>query len=572
MALCGAPSAPGALRGRSRWIFPALIGVRLRSLRNMLLEALFRSPFRVLLAFSFVLIIWAALYGLFFVIFHWLGRTPLESRVTIPLIFNFFFLAMFGLLIFSNAVIAYGALFTRNELPFLMTSPARPRDVVLLKYFETLLFSSWSLVLLGMPLMTAMAEATSEPDFFYLLFIAFFLAFIPIPGAIGLLLAWAVARYFPSNLKRALVGAAAGLGVGLLVWMTRSFRDMHQDLDSWLRGFMGQVRFLQSALWPNVWVTRGIDHATSADFESAFMYLAVTVSNALFLSLLAVWIVSRDFHAAYDRAVSARGPMRRNHFGPEDGFSSLAFAYLPMRQRLIAAKDLRAFFRDPLQWSQLVILFGLMTLYLPNIPSMHDDFAGSGWRVVIPWLNLCAVSLILATFTSRFVFPLVSLEGQQFWLVGLLPLRRREILRAKFCFAMTVTLAVALFTMLLAMFILQMNLGWSILHLAVTFAVCYGLCSLAVGIGARWPMFNQTNAARIASGLGGTVNLIASVILVVLVLALMGYASWDARFSSGDDPPGELAYWCCLGALGVSLLLGDLAMLLGIRHLESLEV
>ena len=35
----------------------------------------------------------------------------------------------------------------------------------------------------------------------------------------------------------------------------------------------------------------------------------------------------------------------------------------------------------------------------------------TSWGSLVPFLNLCAVTLILATFTSRFVFPMISLEG-----------------------------------------------------------------------------------------------------------------------------------------------------------------
>ena len=50
-------------------------------------------------------------------------------------------------------------------------------------------------------------------------------------------------------------------------------------------------------------------------------------------------------------------------------------------------------------------------------------------------MNLSVVGLLMSTFTTRFVFPLVSLEGRHFWLLGLLPLKRDTILWAKFLFS-----------------------------------------------------------------------------------------------------------------------------------------
>ncbi len=250
----------------------------------------------------------------------------------------------------------------------------------------------------------------------------------------------------------------------------------------------------------------------------------------------------------------------------------LVFFYLPRSLRLIAAKDLRTFLRDPLQWAQLVILFGLLVLYLTNMPTLRGQFSGSGWFLFIPFLNLCTVSLILATFTCRFVFPLVSLEGHQLWLIGLLPMPRGHILLAKFAFAMTVTLLVAVGAMTLAGIMLELDTVWFVIHLLVTVAVCFGLCGFAVGIGARLPMFHQTNVARIANGLGGTTNLLASLALVAGVLICVGIATWHSRGTRLDAlPDGESLAICAAAAL-ICLGAGLAALWMGTRHFKRLEV
>jgi hypothetical protein len=44
--------------------------------------------------------------------------------------------------------------------------------------------------------------------------------------------------------------------------------------------------------------------------------------------------------------------------------------------------------------------------------------------LLIGSLNLGVVGLILSTFTTRFVYPMISLEGRRFWILGLLPVHR----------------------------------------------------------------------------------------------------------------------------------------------------
>jgi ABC-2 type transport system permease protein len=319
-------------------------------------------------------------------------------------------------------------------------------------------------------------------------------------------------------------------------------------------------------------VASGIDHAMHGQIPTALLYLGVTVANALFLSWLAVMVVSRHFDSAYDRAGSTQATGARPATPAAGGPAGWAFCYLPRPMRLVAAKDLRTFFRDPTQWSQLTILFGLLVLYLTNMPTLRLQLTASGWLLMIPFLNLCAVTLILATFTCRFVFPLVSLEGQKLWLMGVLPIPRSRLLAAKLAFAMTVTLVVALAAMVVAVILLRLDAVWAAIHLGVTIAICFGLCGFAVGIGARLPMFKQTNPARIANGLGGTTNLLASIALVTISLAGVGVATWRSRYLGEGQLPDALSLLYCAGAMVFSILGGIGALVIGARHLDRIDV
>ncbi len=547
-----------------------LLRMKARATWNRVRQAVDQGPVRLAATLLLISLVWFGLYALFWLVFDQFRRTPLEATVALPLIFNFFFVALLLMLTFSNAIIAYGTLFGRRESVFLLTAPVRPRDVVSLKYLESLALSSWSLVLLGIPLMMAIADQAEEP-LFYLLFTAFFLAFIPIPGGFGLLFAWVAARFFPRRAIRLvtlLLGSSLG---GFLVWGLYSLQLGESPTESWLRDFLSRMSFVESAILPNYWIASGIDRAVHGQFADAALYLGVTAANALFVSWLAVTMVSCRFDAAFDRASAAGPRLGRSASQASGGIAGNLFAYLPVALRLIAAKDLRGFLRDPLQWSQLVILFGLLALYLTNMPTLRLQFSGTGWFLVIPFLNLCALSLILATFTCRFVFPLPSLEGQKLWLIGLLPLPLGDVLLAKFAFAMTVTTGVAVAAMALATVTLGIEPIWAVIHFLVTVAICFGLCGFAIGLGARFPVFREPNAARIANGFGGTANLLASVALVATVLAGVGVATWRCRSLPTGAWPDLISMALCFGAFLVSLFAGSLSLHVGIRHFNRVE-
>ncbi len=84
----------------------------------------------------------------------------------------------------------------------------------------------------------------------------------------------------------------------------------------------------------------------------------------------------------------------------------------------LVLKDARLFWRDPAQWIQFMIFFGLLCIYVLNLRNVAFNFQSPFWETMISYLNLAASSLTLSTLTTRFVFPQFSLEGRLLWIVG----------------------------------------------------------------------------------------------------------------------------------------------------------
>ena len=108
--------------------------------------------------------------------------------------------------------------------------------------------------------------------------------------------------------------------------------------------------------------------------------------------------------------------------------------------RALVLKDTRVFWRDPAQWTQVMIFFGLLTIYVLNLRNVAYDLQSPFWSTMISYLNLTACALTLSTLTTRFVFPQFSLEGRRLWIIGLAPLGLGRVLMQKFwssCLAAT---------------------------------------------------------------------------------------------------------------------------------------
>ncbi len=549
-----------------------LLRLKARALANHFLQTLRQAPAKIVSAVAAIALIWVGLEQLFELIFEMVRNDTYEGIVAIPLMLDFFFVALMFMLVFSNAIISYGSLFAKGEPAYLLTRPLRSSSVVLLKYLESLFFSSWSLLLIGIPLMLALARMTAgAPWYYYPLFGVFFLCFIPIPGAIGLLVAWAVGQWF-SRIARRMLFLSLSITLALLsVGLWRFWGPVHADSKIWLNQFFDRAAFIQGTFWPSRWVSSGLNHARDAQIPGAMFYLFLTFSNALFLSWVAIRVTGGRLLTAYDRVQGCEHKHRYDGRVTR-GFASVLFWYLPDHLREIALKDLRSFLRDPTQWSQLLILLALLGLYVINIPNVRlplnmDEF---GFQLLISFLTTTIIALFLATFTSRFVFPLVSLEAQRLWLIGLLPIPRGRVLIPKFVFSLTVTVAAGGSVMFLATLLSRTGGELLAINMLSIIAVCVGLCGMAVGLGARMPMVHEANPAKIANGLGGTINLVASIAMVTVMLAVILFLG--LRFRSLEAVVMDGTTIGLLATLAaVSTLSCVVPMRLGQRYFTRLE-
>ncbi len=248
-------------------------------------------------------------------------------------------------------------------------------------------------------------------------------------------------------------------------------------------------------------------------------------------------------------------------------------APLGSRVRPLVVKDIKTFFRDPVQWSQFLIFFGLLAIYFANLRTFQYHHRMAFWKNIIAQLNLAATCLTLSTFTSRFVFPQLSLEGRRFWILGLVPMPRWQILAGKLCFSAAGALAVSLSLVILSNGMLEVPRRVVALQLVSIAGISLGLSGMAVGLGALYPDFQEDNPSKIVSGFGGTLNLVLSLLLVGGVLLLQGTPC--TLYMTGRLTAEAFVPAAALAGGGILLLCGLAAVLplwLGLRAFERLEV
>jgi len=431
--------------------------------------------------------IWIGLYLFPYYGFEKIVELLREGSIADVMVSLFFFL-LTVMLIFSNGVIAYTALFRSREASFLNTYPCSPGTIFLYKMGESLAFSSWAFFLLGVPIMLAYGVHKHAPWYYYVAMPLFFICFILIPACIGALIALALSALLRPWVRRALIWAGITLGLAAVILGPIYVQAERKQANVFVATtLMRRMGLSHSVYWPSAWISRGLAICAGSpgaeDMGDALYYLGLLASNSLMLCVVACAFANRVYKKAWDLAHSTSSK-RRYRFLPFE-LSGCAPDW-PMFH--LVMKDLRTFVRDPVQWTQCAVLFGLLGLYILNLRNLRYPSAQLLWRNLTTLLNLASICLVLATLTTRFVFPMFSVVT--------------EVL------------------MITSDLMLAEPLGMILLHVYTVAMISVGLSGMAVGLSALYPNLRETSPAKIVSGFGGTLNLILSLLYVAIVVAL----------------------------------------------------
>lgn len=562
--------------------------LRRRMFRTIVRQTLRESWLQLAVMFTLSGILWLALFFLAIDGFVFLKNTiPADLLVeVIEVIFGVFFVTLMIMLAFSSAILLYGSLFRSPDVALLLTLPVRPERIFVFKYGDAFLLSSWAFLLLGTPVLLAYGVVFGAPWYYYLLMPLVLVAFTHIPSSAGALICLILVHRI---LRRpgviALSIAAVGvLGLAWGIWYIRTALSEQVLAPEWFQQIFARLRFTQHRLLPSWWLSSALLEASRFQPGESLAFFGVLVANALFFRQLGVWTAAGIFRHLFSESQGGNSRRRRARFHWLDqGIYSL-LGLFPPQTRLLLLKDFRLFRRDPVQWTQILIFFGLLVLYFLNIRRFSYETYYQGWVNMVSLLNLTVVALLLSTFTTRFIFPMISLEGRNFWILGLLPLKRQTLLWSKFWFATVGTVFPCCGLILLSDSMLGVSPAITLTHQLLCVSLSIGLSGLAVGLGAKIPNFREPSPAKIAAGFGGTLNLILSTVLIVLVIVAAGLpthlllGSWTPGGGTIVDlyPQLEptLRLWWAVGMVAsplVACLFAAIPMRLGIRAFSRME-
>ena len=479
------------------------------------------------------------------------------------------------ILLLSNVITALSTFFLSKDMELLVAAPVDSVRLYGARLVETIVDSSWMVALLAIPLLAAYGVVYGASWPFYALAVATIIPYLVLPAVVGSAFTLMLVNVFPARRTRdllALIGLFSAAGVVVLFRFLRPERLVRPEEFRDLVDFMAVLRTPTSPWLPNEWAAQSLMSQLTGGFDPFPFALLWSTAAAFFV--VGAWLHLRLFRTGFSRA--QEGAELRKGEARSTKLEELAWAGPATRQ--LVSEEIRVFFRDTTQWSQLILLAVLVVVYVYNIkvlPLYTGEEVSFFLINVVSFLNLGLAGFVVAAIAARFVFPGMSLEGRMMWLLRSSPLDVRALFLAKYWVGTIPLLLIALPLIVVTNIILEVSpliLGiTTVAMIGVTFA----MTSLALGLGAIYPNFETENTAEIPTSFGGLVFMMSAVSYLAVVVILLAWpvnGLLQARFAG--QPGGPDVPQFVLGASGALLI--TLACIIvplkaGIRRVRSLQ-
>ncbi len=519
---------------------------------------------------------WIGVFGILYRILRYIRGVEDVGPLLAGKILGVVLLTFVGILVLSNVITALSSFFLAKDLDLLVAAPVDWLRIYLAKLGETLLHSSWMVALAAVPIFAAYGVIYQGGVVFIPYAVLTMVPLLTLPAVVGSALTLVLVNIFPARRTRdllSIIALAAAGGVIMLFRLIRPERLASPEGFRNLLDFIAVLRTPTSPYLPSEWASQAVMGYLRGKVDA--MPLVLLWSTATAFVTLGAMLHRRLYAPGFTKAQEAAERFVRG--GVWQLTIGKALGFLPVGKREFVIKDVKLFFRDTTQWSQLILLAVLVLVYLFNIktlPLHRGEPVGFFYVTLVSFLNLGLAGFVLAAIAARFIFPAVSLEGRHMWLLRSSPLDLRALLWSKYWVGTVPLLALALLLTGLTNILLEVRPFMMAVGLVTICGLTFAIAALALGFGALYPQFETENAAQIPTSFGGLVYMMATIALLAAVIFVLWQAVYQYVRSVYLGLPvvvdTSMIVWFAVAG-GMCAAATGAALWIGLRRMERFE-
>ncbi|MFH1977617.1 MAG: hypothetical protein ABIJ52_19005 [Pseudomonadota bacterium] len=499
-----------------------LLRPRFLSFKNPLLSANSKKDFYRNLVFGTAgFFFWITIFIISFRTLKYFRRIEGLGEILIFKLLSMLVLTSFSLLIFSSILTSLSKLYLSRDLELVHSMPVSGNRIFAARWIESTADSSWMVIIYTLPVLVALGIVSKAGFFFYLNTALVLISLSFISSGISSVLVMAAVFIIPAGRMKSILlflGFTLFLALFLVFRLLKPEQLVDPDVFSTVVVYLDTLKAPSSPLLPSTWAYDSIKESLSGAVQGSLFHSGLSWSFVAVIIFINILLADMIYFKGFSKTQTASSRVFKYKH------SDFPFTgVLPGASRAFVGKEIKTFFRDQAQWSQLLLIGALVIIYVYNfsvLPLEKAPIKTIYLQNLLSFLNMGLCLFVLTAVAGRFAYPAVSSEREAFWLVKASPVRIRTILWIKFFIYLFPLLILSEILIVATNIILQVETFMMVLSFITVFLMVPGIVSIGIGFGAAYPDFKSENPAQSVTSFGGLMfmMLCAGYIMAVITL------------------------------------------------------
>ncbi len=484
----------------------------------------------------------------------------------------------FALLIFSAILTALSKLYLSRDLYLVHAMPVPCAHLFTARWIDSTVDSSWMVVIYTLPVFLAFGIVYHTGVFFYAVSLLTMLSLALVASGIATAVVMLAVIMVPASRMKSIfifIGILFFVMLYLAIRLLKPETLVDPEVFDTVMIYVTALKTPSSPFLPSTWALDCISAALEGSMGASLFQLGLLISFSGTLLCFNVVLADLVYNRGFSKTQTAQSRLIKT-----GNLLQRFTGFLPGPIKAHTEKELKSFFRDQSQWSQLFLIGALVVIYIYNfkvLPLDKSPIQTSYLQNLLSFLNMGLALFVLTAVAGRFAYPAVSAERNAFWLVKSSPGSIRGFLWTKFFIYYLPLLVLTELLILITNILLQVTPFMMILSSATVFLLVPGIVAMGIGLGAAYPDFAAENPAQTVTSFGGLVFMIlcAGVIGAVIIIEAgpvyhIFMADYGGRSLTWFQYAWSIGSFAAVVAIGVFAIV--LPMRFGEKRLEAYQI
>ncbi len=480
-------------------------------------------------------------------------------------------LTFFSLLIFSSILTSLSKMYLSRDLYLVNSMPVSSYKIFAARWIESTMDSSWMVIVYAIPVFVAYGVIYNAGPFFYCIIALTILFFSIIASGISSILVVLAVIVIPASRIRSIF---IFFGLTLFVVLFLAFRLLKPERMVDPEVFVTTMVYLKamktpaSPLLPSTWAFDCIKAALSGSFPGSLFHLSLLMTCSGTIIFLCLIIADALYFKGLSKSDTAQMRFIRQDYSDWTFMKKFSG---PVRAFTI--KEIKTFFRDQAQWTQIFLIGALVIIYIYNfsvLPLEKSPIKTVYLENILAFLNMGLAAFVLTAVTARFAYPAVSTERNAFWLVNASPIHKKKFLWIKFFIYFIPLLVLTEVLIVVTNLLLHVTTFMMVLSSVTILFVVPAVIAMGIGLGAAYPDFKAENPVQTVTSFGGFLFMVLCACYIGAVIALEAGPVYSIFMAGIRNRDLTLYEWLWAGgSFFMVFLLSTAATILPMRYGEK---